>query len=377
MNLSDRIPQELFAVLETRLHLVPLATLKAGYADLSRDYRTRTVSQDQRDDLSQTPSSLAGGGRAPGGYTRAQARALAYLAARFPATYAAVSTALAQIPDAALEGCNSVLDLGAGPGTATWALASRWPGLTSARLLESNAEMLNHASSLANVFPRTKVSLHSGDLAQQLKLAPPCDLVLIAYVLSELPESEQEELLRGAWEKAQKGVFLLEPGTPETSRRMLAARAQWIKLGGRLIAPCPQQGACPMELPQSGTAERKAGPGPAWCHFSVRLQRRGLHKAVKGGALAYEDEKYCWVFISKNQALSPSAPFRLHSDPHRSNRNIQLDVCDKDGKRRQLFYKRRDTPAQVRQAARQLRWGDAWNPEDVPTTETQDIEDVD
>jgi ribosomal protein RSM22 (predicted rRNA methylase) len=370
MSQTDRLPQDLFAALESRLNLAPLAALRAGYADLSRDYRIRTVSEDQRADLDASLSGPAQGGRAPGGYTRAQARSLAYLAARFPATYAAVSAALAQIPDAALEGCSSVLDVGAGPGTASWALGSRWPGITSARLLESNAEMLGHAAALAGAFPAMQVTLHSGDLAQQLKLAPPCDLVVIAYVLSELPESEQAGLLGLAWEKARRGVFLLEPGTPETSRRMLAARAQWIASGGSMVAPCPQAGICPMD-PAHAPAVAVAGSREAWCHFSVRLQRRGLHKAVKGGALAYEDEKYCWVYVSKNPG-PPSAPFRLHSDPHRVNRNISLDVCDADGKRRPLFYKRRETSAAIRQAARQLRWGDGWDPGSVAANETKD-----
>lgn len=377
MTFSTRLPQHLYSALESRLNLAPLATLKAGYADLSRDYRTRTVSEAQRDDLSKSGPASAGGGRISGGFTRAQARALGYLAARFPATYAAVTAALRQVPDPALEHCATVLDLGAGPGTATWALAARLPSLKGARLLESNAEMLQHAGALAESFAPLKVSLHSGDLLEQLKLSPASDLVLIAYVLSELPEEKQNALLQAAWDKAERGIFLLEPGTPETSRRMLDARSFWVSLGGRLLAPCPQDGNCPMDLRRLDTAANASGtPGP-WCHFSVRLERRGLHKAVKGGALGYEDEKFCWVFLSKDRSLLPSAPFRLHSDPHRTNRNISLDVCDAEGRKRQLFYKRRETDANVRQAARQLTWGDAWNPDAVAPSEIKNQASVD
>src|ERR1700722_20264480 len=317
--MSIRLPNSLFTALEARLHLVPLATLKAGYKALSRDYRVRTVSEEQRDDLAEVP--LEQGGRLTGGFTRAEARAMGYLAARFPATYAAVAAALKQVPDAALLGCESVLDLGAGPGTATWALQERRPGLKTARLLESNAEMLGHAQALAAVYPDLKVSFHSGDLAEQIRLSAPADLVVLAYVLSELDEAAQAALLQAAWDKARRGLFLLEPGTPETSRRVLAAQTQWVGLGGRLIAPCPQSGPCPMDPARKAPAA-KTPAKPEWCHFAVRLERRGLHKYVKGGDLGYEDEKFSWVFVSKDPALASAAPFRLHSDPRRVNRNI-------------------------------------------------------
>jgi ribosomal protein RSM22 (predicted rRNA methylase) len=370
--MSIRLPNSLFTALEARLHLVPLATLRAGYKALSRDYRVRTVSEEQRDDLDGLPAEQ--GGRVAGGYTRAEARAMGYLAARFPATYAAVGAAMKQVPDAALAGCESVLDLGAGPGTATWALRERLPGLKTARLLESNAEMLGHAQALAAVFPDLKVSFHSGDLVEQLRLSAPADLVVMAYVLSELDEAAQEALLQAAWDKARCGLFLLEPGTPETSRRVLAARTQWAGLGGRLIAPCPQSGPCPMDPARRSPDAAKTTGTPAWCHFAVRLERRGLHKSVKGGDLGYEDEKFSWVFVGKDASLAPAAPFRLHSDPRRVNRNINLDVCDADGKKRTLFYKRRETNFGVRHAARQLKWGDGWDPEG-PHAQAEDDND--
>jgi ribosomal protein RSM22 (predicted rRNA methylase) len=113
--------------------------------------------------------------------------------------------------------------------------------------------------------------------------------------------------------------------------------------------------------PQEGL--KTASGIPAWCHFSVRLERRGLHKAVKGGRLGYEDEKFSWIYVSKEEKAPPATRFRLHSDPRRINRNITLAVCDSDGKRRELFYKRRDTAYGLRHAARQKHWGDAWNPD--------------
>ena len=271
--MSSRLPDPLFHAIETRLIHVPVRTLRAGYEALSTDYRNRTVSEAQREDLVGLSEPVPG--RAPGGFTRAQARGLAYLAARFPATYAAAQAALRQVPLSVLEGCRSVLDLGAGPGTATWALVERHPGFEAASFLESEPEMLAHAQALAASFPTLKVSIHPGDLKQRLAEAPAHDVVVMAYVLSELDEASQSALLAQAWGKASKGLFLLEPGTPETSRRVLVARDQLLKAGGRLVGPCPQEGSCPMAdqgtLDWKRTADKK--DGSYWCHFSVRLER--------------------------------------------------------------------------------------------------------
>lgn len=364
--MSSRLPDHLFSAIEGRLDLVQVKTLRSGYADLSRQYRRQTVSEGDREDLD--PAEGAPGGRSPGGFTRAQARALGYLAGRFPATYAAAQAALRQVPLEALAGANSVLDLGAGPGTATWALLERWPAIRQASFLESDPDMLEHARALGTAFEGLQVSLKSGDLRAQLQASQPHDVVVLAYVLSELAERDQEALLESVWAKAARGLFLLEPGTPETSRRVQAARRQLVALGGHLAAPCPQSGACPLL-----TAPKNAKGLVPWCHFSVRLERRGLHKMVKGGDLGYEDEKYSWLYVSRGPASPP--PYRLHSDPHRRNRNLTLDVCDKDGRRQDLFFDRRKTPANVRQAARRLRWGDAWDPAAVPPMAGDDDDD--
>ena len=53
----------------------------------------------------------------------------AYLAARLPATYAAVRASMAYVAEAAPEFApKSLLDIGAGPGTVLWAAADCWDG---------------------------------------------------------------------------------------------------------------------------------------------------------------------------------------------------------------------------------------------------------
>ena len=69
---------------------------------------------------------------------------LAYLATRMPATYAAVYAVLdetaARLGDAAVA---SVIDVGAGPGTAAWAATDVFPDLERVTLVERDTRLVS------------------------------------------------------------------------------------------------------------------------------------------------------------------------------------------------------------------------------------------
>jgi hypothetical protein len=73
----------------------------------------------------------------------------AYLATRLPATYAAVSATLAMLPDHVRARCRDVLDLGAGPGTATWAALAACEGVQAALQVDRSAALLGVGARLA------------------------------------------------------------------------------------------------------------------------------------------------------------------------------------------------------------------------------------
>jgi len=335
--MSAHLPEWLFQSIQARLNQVPLGRLQRAYASLGQRYGAQPTFE-------------------PGG--DAEARAQAYFAARLPATYAAVEASLRQVSPAFFEDVRSVLDLGAGPGTATWALRERAPGLSAATLVETDAPTRAQGQALAEKRPAPKDLnlrwLEKPALDSAIS-ADEHDVVLLSYALEEAGGDQGAALVAAAWAKAKRGLLIVEPGTPAGFGRILMAREQLIKAGGTLLAPCPQSGRCP----QADKIES------AWCHFSVRLERRGLHRQVKGGELGYEDEKYAFLFFAKAFSEKP-APYRLLSFPRRSNRHIELDVCSFEQKRVKLFLNRRETPANVRSAARKLNWGDAWDPEKVP-----------
>src|SRR6204780_5313155 len=114
------LPAELKAALDARLQGLSRSDTAERAALISQTYR-------------------GGGGS---GAIRSEADALAYALARMPATYAAITASLNALceitPDFAPA---SLLDVGAGPGTATWAAAEVFSSLRSFDLLDANAAL--------------------------------------------------------------------------------------------------------------------------------------------------------------------------------------------------------------------------------------------
>src|ERR1700719_513026 len=108
------LPAELKAALDAPPHGLSRSHAAARAAIISQTYR-------------------GGGGS---GAIKSQTDALAYALARMPATYAAVTASLNALREIAPEfSPKSLLDVGAGPGTATWAAAEAFPSLNGLTLL--------------------------------------------------------------------------------------------------------------------------------------------------------------------------------------------------------------------------------------------------
>jgi ribosomal protein RSM22 (predicted rRNA methylase) len=260
--------------------------------------------------------------------------ALAYLVTRLPATYAAVRAVFARVEEAMPDFTpSSLLDIGAGPGTAALAAREAWPGLDAVTLIEPNAVFRDLAGRL---LPDAKVI--AGDLGAVRARA---GLVTASYVLAELPEKAAARTARDLWDAAEQMLILVEPGTPAGFARIRAARAALIEAGGLVAAPCTHDNACPMS-------------GDDWCHFSQRLARSRDHMIAKGAQVPFEDERYAYVAVSR-VPVARDGVARIIKPPLEAKPGITLPLCDGAGLRNQ-FVARRDKEGFRR--ARKLGWGD-------------------
>ncbi|WOL07008.1 37S ribosomal protein S22, mitochondrial [Canna indica] len=263
---------------------------------------------------------------------------VAYVASRMPAVYSACHRVLREVRRRLPEFSPSkVLDFGAGPGSALWAMREVWPrSLERVNLVEPSKSMQRAAQSLLQDLKGLPI-IHSYDSIQALnrnldKHDREHDLVISSYALGEIPSlSDRITILRQLWDLTKDVLVLLEPGTPHGSKIITQMRSYilWmekrkcrkkgevssvisgdeksivqskslLKDGAFVVAPCPHDGRCPLE----NTGK--------YCHFVQRLERTSSQRAYKrskGEPLrGFEDEKFCFVALRRGKRPQESWP---------------------------------------------------------------------
>ena len=308
-----QLPFSLQQAIEEISQQVPLSSLKSAYNQVSEAYRR---------------------GEDSGVLFGHPTQVLAYLLARLPATYAAVYRAMQSLAESLPDWrCHSILDVGSGPGTASWAAAEIFPDLSTITLLEKSQPIISIGKQLASYAEGPalqKGHWQQQDLTRPFVL-PKADLTVFSYVFAEI---NCLDLIQKAWEQGA-AVLIVEPGTPKGFSNILAARKKLIELGAFIAAPCPIVG---------------------WCHFPARVERTKIHKLLKEGSLGYEDEKYSYV------AASPVRPLpiegRVVENPIKLSGHVKLSLCTKEGQIEQKTVTRKQK--EIYRQARDAEWSSVW-----------------
>ncbi|MFI9585675.1 small ribosomal subunit Rsm22 family protein [Streptomyces sp. NPDC052236] len=288
---------------------------------------------------------------------------VAYAAYRMPATFEAVRSALAALRAAAPEWAPAThTDIGGGTGAATWAVAEAWEGEAQEggsgggpRTIvldwaEPALALGRELAGASGVPALADVEWRRSRISAAIRIES-TDLVTVSYVLKELTAQGRSAVVAEAARAAQ-AVVIVEPGTPDGYARIIEARAQLIEAGMTIAAPCPHSADCPIE------------PGTDWCHFAARVSRSSLHRQVKGGSLAYEDEKFSYVAATRFPSVP--APGRVTRKPQIRKGLVLLDLCTAESPEalgRETVTKRHGPRYR---AARDVAWGDEWPPEPTP-----------
>ncbi len=315
------LPFELKAALDAKLQGLSRTDATGRAAAISKTYRD-------------------GGGSAT---IRSESDALAYALARMPATYAAVIASLNALCEIAPHFAPaSLLDVGAGPGTASWAAAEAFPSLRRFDLIDANSALRALAIDLGSRSTRLReMQYKQAEARTALAAAQPADMVVASYMIAEASEAEQSKLVEQTWAKTLDTMLIVEPGTPAGFKRIIAARAQLIADGAHVAAPCPHDARCPLVAPD-------------WCHFTQRLPRSRAHKMIKVAELPFEDEKFAYVVLRRAPIGSRHA--RVLAQPIVGKVEISAKLCTPEG----LVLAK--VPRRVKAGyarARRWRWGDA------------------
>ena len=312
-------PMELTAALEALLAGKNTAQMERDAKTISENYRMRT-------------------GQGSRLLTR-ESEAAAYAAARMPATYAAAYEAIAQALEASGLAPRTLIDCGAGTGAATWA-AAQLLDLDRIICLEREEAMRSVGSALMRGGMLDKAQWAACDLTARGALGQ-AELVIEGYMLGELGEDMRLPVAEKLWNACTQMLVLIEPGTPQGFANLAAVRAHLAALGAHVAAPCPTGSkTCPMT-------------GDDWCHFSVRVQRTRLHKALKGGEAPYEDEKYAYLVLTR-EAPRAACQARVLRHPLIQPSRITLTLCQ-DGEKQTRVVTKKDA---LWKRARKLGAGD-------------------
>ena len=277
---------------------------------------------------------------------RDRADVAAYAAYRMPATFEAVRSALEEFAAAAPDWApDSHVDVGGGTGAATWAVTATWDGTRPVTVLDWAEPALALGRQIAGANPALSAAKWQRSRIGAALTIESTDLVTVSYVLNELTPTDRTALVDAAATAAQ-AVVIVEAGTPAGYARVIEARDRLVAAGFHVAAPCPHSARCPIV------------PGEDWCHFSARVSRSSLHRKVKGGSLAYEDEKFSYVAATRFP-VTPAAA-RIVRRPQIRKGQVLLDLCEPDERLTRTTVTKRH--GDLYKAARDADWGDAWPP---------------
>lgn len=280
-------------------------------------------------------------------------------AAKFIALFglhkAALEAALAQ---AEKTGTLRIVDLGAGPATASIALLlfllsskNKFPEKVEFILFDQNASILKDGEKLLNriaeSFPKTRgkvsVRLAVGDLWKTLLLEKdPVSLTLFGHTLNEYmpmrdgqpdprPFSHLLELT-----KSGGGVLWAEPAARQPSQMLSQLRDFLLEeklieeTPERIWGPCLHAGRCPMAI------------GRDWCHFSISGKVPGKWFGFFSRGLSKEKEwlkySYLWITAENDRNTMPRSPKErlVLSDPLSRDPRAEKQVllCEPDQPKR-------------------------------------------
>jgi len=275
-------------------------------------------------------------------YFTSDKQRLAYIVCRMPATFAALVKVLKEIkitfPNIQIK---KVLDLGCGPATVAWAMFSIFETIKKIHLVEKDS-IINLGKALLKDEKFFKnLSFEQNDI---LKIKNyDYDIVCLSYVVVELKKFFIKKIINRWAYSNSKIIIFLEPGTMEGFKNIKHVRQNLIKVGAKIIAPCPNELKCPM-------------PKSDWCHFFVRVQRSKQHKYLKRGSLAYEDEKFSYVIATKEKIENNYA--RILKRPKKNKNEILLTLCT-DGIIKEEIIMKKDTKKY--KISEKLKWGDRFD----------------
>ena len=243
-----------------------------------------------------------------------------------PATFCAVTTALKHTLNIA-KSCEieSVLDIGAGTGAAAWAI-NEIIKPKEIICLEREEAMRNIGQALMKYNEEMKkVEWINADITNS-QIIKGADLIVSSYMINELKQEQRKNIIQKLLNlEESKIILIIEPGTPEGFKNIKEIQKIALENGAYILAPCTSQEIC--KLPEND-----------WCHTTIRVERNKTHKLLKSGDAPYEDEKFSYIAISKENLTTAASRILRH--PIIETGKITLKLCNKGNIEEKIITKK-------------------------------------
>lgn len=303
-----------------------------------------------------------------------QAQAVAYLYCRMPYTYQVckriLNELLFRMPEFKPK---SVLDFGAGLGSAIWSAFHTYEGLiTKYAAVEPNRDMRRLGKFLTSTINTEilwveSITMIPGAGIERGKF----DIIFVSHVLQEIPTAKLRLMvLETLWNRlSNEGVLIVvEPGSPKGFRFITDIR-KWVIEKGRedanIIAPCPHHNECPL-----------ANKDNTWCHFSqlsYKFEKDVITKTQKEKTIF--NEKYTFLSIKKGKI--PSIIYKNEQEAKTpeeksffwerivrpiisKHKHRIVDLCTKRGKFERRIISKSHGGAGGYKSIKKFNWGDLW-----------------
>ncbi|ETW07606.1 hypothetical protein H310_02082 [Aphanomyces invadans] len=309
---------------------------------------------------------------------------MAYMAFEMDGVFSAVHHVLRQMTNVDGEAApfrpKSMLDFGAGPGTASWVAKEFFDeSLNEYRLVEPSQSMMDAAAVVMEGFRGLSFRKSLSEMKREIVKGKQYDLIVVSFVLSDITNDfERIAVMSTLWSLlAENGrLVIVDRGNSWGSLQVRSARQFILDSltanaeemvesndatprieGGKVLGPCPHQKECPM---QEGE----------WCHFVQRTPRVIQPRLPTTQRWAgYASMKFSYVTLEKkaghnsekDAATRTELPHaRLTRGPILSNRHVTLDLCHPEGTMERRSVTKGRAERDVYRAARKAHWGSQW-----------------
>ncbi len=301
------------------------SAIRERISELSEEYDIKT--------LIRAAERISEGYRSEQGFSASsREEIIAYASVRMPATFAAVSRALELSLEVFGGKISTVLDVGAGTGAGAIA-ADLLTDCERITCLERDGDMLSLGEEFCGLVgaPTEWVKYDISD-----GISERAELVVCSYCLNELNGKTLRETLERLANSTEKILVIVERGTPKAFGEIKEIRKTLEAFGMKVLAPCTFSGEC--KLPQKD-----------WCHFTARASRTALHRKLKNADAPYEDEKFCFLAMTREEnPVENSARVLRH--PIIGSGKITLELCSADGISTKLITRKTPLFKQARKA---------------------------